>query len=94
MAGPTTGHCPLMLPIAEIVNWLRLHIRQWELGAWACGDSGGGSMADRMMTGVCMYIESIFKPSDWLGTYLTDRPLLISAFASILGTSVFSNRPY
>ena len=51
-------------------------------------------MADRMMTGVYMYIESIFQPSDWLGTYLTDRPLLISAFASILGTSVFSNRPY
>jgi len=90
MAGPTTSNCLLMLPMAERVNYLGLHIRQWELGAWACGDSGGGSMANRMMTGAYMFIESIFPPNDWLCTYLSGRPLLISELASILGTSVFS----
>ena len=47
-------------------------------------------MANRMMTGAYMFIESIFPPNDWLCTYLSGRPLLISALASILGTSVFS----
>ena len=47
-------------------------------------------MANRMMTGAYMFIESIFPPNDRLCTYLSGRPLLISALASILGTSVFS----